>query len=31
MDEMLGNASLYWFTGCIGASFWPYYVRLHGA
>jgi len=30
MDEMLGNLSLYWFTGCIGSSFWPYYARLHG-
>jgi microsomal epoxide hydrolase len=30
MDEMLGNISLYWFTGCIGASFWPYYARVHG-
>ena len=30
MDEMLGNISLYWFTGCIGASFWPYYARAHG-
>ena len=30
MDEMLGNISLYWFTGCIGASFWPYYARMHG-
>ena len=30
MDEMLGNIGLYWFTGCIGASFWPYYARLHG-
>ena len=30
MDEMLGNISLYWFTNCIGASFWPYYARLHG-
>jgi pimeloyl-ACP methyl ester carboxylesterase len=30
MDDMLGNLSLYWFTGCIGASFWPYYARLHG-
>jgi microsomal epoxide hydrolase len=29
-DEMLGNVSLYWFTNCIGASFWPYYARLHG-
>ena len=30
MDEMLGNVGLYWHTGCIGASFWPYYARLHG-
>ncbi len=30
-DRMLANISLYWFTGCIGASFWPYYARLHGA
>ncbi|MGE0315347.1 MAG: epoxide hydrolase family protein [Lautropia sp.] len=30
LDEMLGNVSLYWFTGCIGASFWPYYARRHG-
>ncbi|MBV8913252.1 MAG: epoxide hydrolase [Acetobacteraceae bacterium] len=29
-DRMLANISLYWFTGCIGASFWPYYARLHG-
>jgi len=28
-DEMLANISLYWFTGSIGASFWPYYVRMH--
>ena len=27
---MLGNISLYWFTRCIGASFWPYYARAHG-
>ena len=31
MDEMLGNIGLYWFTNCIGASFWPYYARMHGA
>ncbi len=30
MDEMLGNVCLYWFTNCIGASFWPYYARMHG-
>ena len=29
-DEMIGNICLYWFTGCIGASFWPYYARMHG-
>jgi len=28
-DEMLANISLYWFTGAIGASFWPYYQRMH--
>ena len=28
-DEMLANIALYWFTGAIGASFWPYYARLH--
>ena len=29
-DQMLANISLYWFTGAIGSSFWPYYARLHG-
>ncbi|HEX2650475.1 MAG TPA: epoxide hydrolase [Burkholderiales bacterium] len=29
-DELLANVSLYWFTGAIGSSFWPYYARLHG-
>lgn len=29
-DRMLANVSLYWFTGAIGSSFWPYYDRLHG-
>ena len=29
-DHMLANISLYWFTGAIGASFWPYYARMHG-
>lgn len=28
-DKMLADISFYWFTGCIGASFWPYYDRLH--
>ncbi len=30
VDEMLGGISLYWFTNCVGASFWPYYARMHG-
>lgn len=30
LDELLANISLYWFTGAIGSSFWPYYARLHG-
>ncbi len=29
-DRMLANISLYWFTGAIGSSFWPYYARQHG-
>ena len=29
-DEILANVSLYWFTGAIGSSFWPYYARQHG-
>jgi microsomal epoxide hydrolase len=29
-DRLLANISLYWFTGAIGASFWPYYARMHG-
>jgi microsomal epoxide hydrolase len=28
-DQMLADISFYWFTGCIGSSFWPYYERLH--
>ena len=28
-DELLANVSLYWFTGAIGSSFWPYHARLH--
>jgi microsomal epoxide hydrolase len=28
-DQMLADICVYWFTGCIGASFWPYYERLH--
>jgi microsomal epoxide hydrolase len=26
----LANIGLYWFTGAIGSSFWPYYARMHG-
>jgi hypothetical protein len=29
-DHLLANVSLYWLTGAIGSSFWPYYDRLHG-
>ena len=28
-DQLLANICLYWFTGAIGSSFWPYYARLH--
>lgn len=30
-DDLIANISLYWFTGAIGSSFWPYYARQHGA
>ena len=30
MDAMLADIALYWFTGAIGSSFWPYYARMHG-
>jgi microsomal epoxide hydrolase len=29
-DDMLTNITLYWATGAIGSSFWPYYARMHG-
>jgi microsomal epoxide hydrolase len=29
-DEILTNITLYWATGAIGSSFWPYYARMHG-
>jgi pimeloyl-ACP methyl ester carboxylesterase len=29
-EVLLANVSLYWFTGAIGSSFWPYYARRHG-
>ncbi|MGH8669856.1 MAG: epoxide hydrolase family protein [Burkholderiales bacterium] len=28
-DDLLANVSLYWFTGAIGSSFWPYHARMH--
>jgi microsomal epoxide hydrolase len=28
-DVLLSNIMLYWVTGAIGSSFWPYYARLH--
>ena len=29
-DVLLTNVMLYWVTGAIGSSFWPYYARYHG-
>lgn len=29
-DEMLTAIMLYWVTGAIGSSFWPYYARMRG-
>jgi microsomal epoxide hydrolase len=29
-DDMLADIMLYWATGAIGSSFWPYYARMHG-
>jgi pimeloyl-ACP methyl ester carboxylesterase len=28
-DQLLANICLYWFTGAIGSSFFPYYFRMH--
>ncbi len=28
-DQLLANISLYWFTGAIGSSLFPYYFRMH--
>jgi pimeloyl-ACP methyl ester carboxylesterase len=28
-DELLTNIMIYWATGAIGSSFWPYYARFH--
>jgi pimeloyl-ACP methyl ester carboxylesterase len=30
-NVLLTNIMLYWVTGAIGSSFWPYYARLHEA
>jgi pimeloyl-ACP methyl ester carboxylesterase len=29
-DDLLTTVMIYWVTGAIGSSFWPYYARLHG-
>jgi pimeloyl-ACP methyl ester carboxylesterase len=29
-DDVLTTTMIYWTTGCIGASFWPYWARRHG-
>lgn len=29
-DTILTDIMLYWVTGAIGSSFWPYYARMHG-
>ena len=28
-DELLTNITIYWLTGAIGSSFWPYYTLRH--
>ena len=28
-DTLLTNVTLYWVTGAINSSFWPYYARVH--
>ncbi len=30
-DVLLTNVMLYWVTGAINSSFWPYYARRHGS
>jgi len=29
-DVLLDNIMIYWVTGAINSSFWPYYARIHG-
>src|SRR6185503_19761994 len=28
-DELLTHVTIYWVTGAINSSFWPYYARVH--
>ena len=28
-DDILTDVTIYWVTGSINASFWPYYDRMH--
>ena len=30
-DELLTTVMIYWVTGAIGSSFWPYYATRHGS
>jgi pimeloyl-ACP methyl ester carboxylesterase len=30
-DVLLTNVMLYWVTGAVGSSFWPYYARAHSS
>jgi microsomal epoxide hydrolase len=30
-DTLLTNVMLYWVTGAVGSSFWPYYARAHSS
>ena len=29
-DDILAMVTIYWVTQTIGASFWPYFARIHG-
>jgi hypothetical protein len=29
-DDVLAMTTIYWVTRTIGASFWPYWARIHG-
>src|SRR6201999_3852675 len=29
-DDVITTTMIYWATGAIGSSFWPYYARRHG-